>query len=98
MRGPGRRLTRAYAARVLGLGLLLAVVLRPTVTLAEQLDNQPDLYAALANALTPGTDRAAPRLQRATIDSTGDTTVVFAIRAPTDDPQLTRDGALADTL
>jgi hypothetical protein len=64
----------------------------------DDTDNAPQLYTALAATLDPSTHRAVPRIERATIDPTGDATVVFAIQDQADDPVATRADAIADAL
>ncbi|MDQ3812002.1 MAG: hypothetical protein M3336_17105 [Chloroflexota bacterium] len=93
----GQSLVRACATLALVLSTALAAG-GAAAAPVEQAEHASELYDALAASLQPGTNRAAPRLQRATIDATGDTTVVFAIRASNDDAEAVRAGALADTL
>ena len=96
MARPGRSLTWACAVALLAVGLAPSATAAP----AAQADGSsaPQLYAALAAALDPDTNRPAPRLARVSVDPTGDATVVFAIRNEQDDADATRARAVADTL
>ena len=61
-------------------------------------DGAAQLYVALSASLNPDASRPVPRLAEVSVDSSGDATVIFAIRNEDDDAPLTRAGALADTL
>jgi hypothetical protein len=67
--------------------------------MAPQIASAPQILQAVSSVLNPDTGRKdVPRLARATIDTTGDVTVVFALRNEHDDKEATRTTALADTL
>jgi hypothetical protein len=82
-------------AILLSLGLTFSTV---SAGRAETLENAPGLYAALIATLDQATHRQTPRVEQATIDPSGDTTVVFAIRDLGDEPAAIRNGAIGDTL
>jgi hypothetical protein len=63
-----------------------------------QIVDAPQILQAVGAVLSPDTARDVPRLARATIDTTGDVTVVFALRNEHDDKQAIHTTALADTL
>ena len=92
------RMSRALRACA-ALGLLLSVV-PPAVAGATPAASVEDaeLYALVAEALPPGTHRAAPRLAAVSVDAAGEATVIFAIRSEAGDAEATRAGGLADTL
>jgi hypothetical protein len=81
-------------------GLLLSVA-PPSVagaTPAAASVEDPELYALVADALPPGTHRAAPRLATVTLDEAGQATVIFAIRSEAGDAEATRAGGVSDAL
>ena len=82
------------------LALLLSVA-PPSVagaTPAAASVEDPELYTLLADALPPGTHRAAPRLATVTLDEAGQATVIFAIRSEAGDAEATRAGGVADAV
>lgn len=79
------------------LALLLLARLAGAAPAGQEILDAPQIYDAVLAALGPETNRDVPRVARATIDETGDVTVVFALR---DEGSLDaiRATALADTL
>jgi hypothetical protein len=81
-------------------GLLLSVA-PPSVagaTPSAASVEDPQLYSLVAEALPPGTHRAAPRLATVTVDEAGQATVIFAIRSEAGDADATRAGGVSDAL
>jgi len=58
----------------------------------------PNILLAVGAVLNPDTKRDVPRMARATIDTSGDATVVFALRNENDHQEAIVTTALADTL
>ena len=75
-------MTRAgvIVALSLGVALLARGAAAAAAAPLQQDGDASGLYAALAATLDPSANREVPRLPLVSIDSTGDTTVVFAIR------------------
>ena len=86
-------------ARLVVAGLLAALLAVPAgaAPSGQDITDAPLIRAAVTAAIDPDTKRDAPRLPRVGIDSTGDVTVVFALR---DEGELgaIRAGAQADAL
>lgn len=91
-------LAARFMAVVLGLIARLAL---PAPTLAgpalQEIEDSPRIRGAIEAILDPDTKRSVPRLPRVSIDTTGDVTVVLALRNEGDDPEATYAAALADT-
>jgi hypothetical protein len=90
----------------LACAVLVASCVQPRVAGAQSaidasaqsgIDAAAEVRAALAAQLDPDASRPVPRLAEVRMDSSGDTTVVFAIKNADDDAPATRAGALADT-
>jgi hypothetical protein len=82
-------------------GVIVALLLGaglPMAAGAQADDDASQLYAALTANLDPDANRPVARLPRVSIDPTGDTTIIFAIRDENDDASTIRAGALGDTL
>jgi hypothetical protein len=87
--------------RLCAVFVLLLSVAPPSVagaTPAGASVEDPELYALVADALPPGTHRAAPRLATVTVDEAGQATVIFAIRSEAGDAEATRAGGISDAL
>ncbi len=78
--------------------LLSQEITAPSPQEPQAIVDAPLIYQAVAAVLSPDTKREAKRLARATIDQTGDATVVFALRNEGDDLKAVRASALLDTL
>jgi hypothetical protein len=64
----------------------------------QEIADASQLREAIMASIDPQSDRDAVRVPRATVDPSGDVTVVFALRSEGDDPAATHATALADTL
>jgi hypothetical protein len=71
-----------------------SAVTAPSAAIADA----PNILMAVGAVLNPDTKRDVPRMSRATIDGSGDVTVVFALRNENDDQAAIVTTALADTL
>jgi hypothetical protein len=90
-----------FRVRICAVLTLLLSVAPPSVagaTPAAASVEDPELYTLLADALPPGTHRAAPRLATVTLDEAGQATVIFAIRSEAGDADATRVGGISDAL
>jgi hypothetical protein len=85
---------RACAVLALVLSVAPPTAAGATPTAVED----PELYTLVAEALPPGTHRAAPRLAEASVNAAGEATVIFAIRSEAGDAEATRAGGIADSL
>jgi len=65
---------------------------------AAAITDAPNILLAVGAVLNPDTKRDVPRMARATIDTSGDVTVVFALRNENDNQEAIVTTALADTL
>jgi hypothetical protein len=82
------------------LGLLAGLLAAPAAAgpALQEIQDAPRIREAIEASVDPDTRRNVPRLPRVTIDTTGDVTVVLALRDQADDPQATYAAALDDTL
>lgn len=84
-----------------GVFSMLAAILAAAPAAAEPTEliaEAPRIRRAIEAAIDPDTRRGVTRLPRVSIDSTGDVTVVVALRDVAEDPDATYAAALGDTL
>jgi hypothetical protein len=71
---------------------------QPAMSASPAIADAPNILLAVGAVLNPDTKRDVPRMARATIDTSGDATVVFALRNENDNQEAIVTTALADTL